>query len=98
MGATSTKPVKHEGRARVTLFYASFQEDVTWQAFADFVSPTVELSMVDVARHPDAALAEGVEIMPALVCVDKRGVAIAFQPPDDLLAEYGQWMAAHADG
>ena len=47
----------------MTLFYASFLEDVTWQAFADFVSPTVEPSMMDVARHPDAALAEGVEIM-----------------------------------
>lgn len=93
MGGSSTKPARTDGRARATLFYASFQEDTTWQAFADAAPSGVTLNMVDVAKHPDVALDEGVDELPTLVCVNTAGAVTVFRPPDDLLAEYGRWVA-----
>ena len=93
MGGANTKSQFAELRPRATLFYASFHEDTTWQAFADAQIDGVTLHLVDVAKHPDVALAEGVDDFPTLVCVNAVGVVTVFRPPDDLPAEYGRWVA-----
>ena len=90
MGGAASKR-STAGAPSATLFYASYQHDLTWQAFAEMKSSSIRLGMVDVSKHPDIALAEEVGEFPTLVCVSASGVRETFHHPDDLLTEYRQW-------
>lgn len=90
MGGTPSKRAP-DGAPSATLFYASYQHDPTWQAWADMVSAKIKLGMVDVAKHPDIAKAERLDKFPTLVCISGAGVREDFCHPSDLLAEYRMW-------
>ena len=85
--------------SRVTLYYASYGEDTAvWQAFADIERHEhVHVTLVDIARSPEAALADGVSEFPTLVCVNGAGRRSTYRTPDDLVSCYGRWVAKDND-
>lgn len=89
MGGASSRRVP--GAPSATLFYASYQHDPTWQAWADMTSSSIKLGMVDVAKQPEVAKTQRIEKFPTLVCVSSCGERRDFCAPDDLLAEYRLW-------
>ena len=96
MGGASSR--RAPGAPSATLFYASYQHDPTWQAWADMASTSIKLSMVDVAKQPDIAKAAGIEKFPTLLCVSAFGERRDFCPPADLLAEYRMWAEGEEGG
>jgi len=68
---------EEEVPARATFYYASFGEDLVWQAFAEF--DTANLTLVDVAKNPTAAALDEVHEFPSLVCISSAGDRAVYQ-------------------
>lgn len=95
MPAEPTEPAK----SRATLYYASYGEDTVWQAFADIERHDhVCVTLVDIAKQPEAALADGVSEFPTLVCVNGAGRRSTYRFPDDIISCYGRWVAQDRTG
>ena len=94
MGLSASTPEEPASDpARVTLYYASYGEDIVWQAFADIERHEgVHVTLVDIAKNPEAARSEGISEFPTLVCVSGAGIRAVYRYPDDIVSCYARWV------